>query len=1176
MNIYCNEGALLTRILKMEMKGFKSFANKTEVEFGEHFNCILGPNGSGKSNVLDSLCFVLGKAGAKGLRVEKSKNLIYNGGKTKKPAKEGMVSIWFDNTNNEFPSFSEDAIKISRIIKSTGQGVYRINDKASTRTQIVDLLGMAHIDPDGYNIILQGDIIRLIEMSPIERRQIVEEIAGINIYEDKKNKALRELGRVEDKINEADIVLAERETYLKELKKDRDQALKYKELEEKKKRNKKTLITNNINKRKEQLEKSERLLDTNREAIKQLNSNIDELRQEIIEKKKEINDLNNEVEEKGETEQIAVHKRVEELRVSIGIDKQRLNMIVGEIEKLTDRQKEMKTSFEELNYKIKNLESKKIELGKRVDVRKKDLNNLQIRITEFRKKHNLETEGKVDGRIDEIDKLTDSIQEEMNKFRLKQQELLREKDKIEMQLQSIDDKLEKLASVKEEHKLELDRLKQKKVEFKRTTMDLSRALSDSSEFAAQLSNARSSVVSRREELAKFQAKKAALMEQLAGSSALQSVLELRKSDPKIYGTVAELGSAQADYGMALEVAAGGKVKSVVVEDDATAAKCIRYVKDRRLGVISLLPMNKIRDIEIKDAFRRMSQPGVHGMAVDLINYDARFAKVFRHVFGNTVVVESIETARKIGIGSVRMVTMTGDIAETSGAMQGGFRAKRRAGGAFGQEEVNKRMEQIERELADKDSVISLLEQKTQDNDALISRLRALKAELEGDIIKTEKSLHLDSDDANLDSDTKKNLKNKLNDLEDQLDDIQDEIGDKNRELAKLKIEKSQLRNQMMELRNPVKLAELQSFEEKKSELNTEIIKLQGDKKHAISEMETIIGPENRKILEIIKQHEKEMDDFVIEQKNLIEKMANDETDLKEKEKQEAKFYAQFKELFAKKSKLTDEVNKNDAKILTHNSNIRLYELKINTYSLDGARIKAELAGLDEEIKVYSDVKIYTDKSEERMKRELVEVAKLEAEMGAVNMRALEIYEVVEKEYHSLVNKKDTLARERTEVLLMINEIDGKKKELFMRTYVSLEDHFKRFFSQLLVKGDAGLVLQNEEDPFAGGVEIKVRLTGSRYLDIRSLSGGEKTMTALAFLFSVQEYEPASFYVLDEVDAALDKKNAQKLAQLVRSYCDRAQYVVISHNDGVIAEADKLYGVSMNEHGISKVTTLDIT
>jgi len=250
--------------------------------------------------------------------------------------------------------------------------------------------------------------------------------------------------------------------------------------------------------------------------------------------------------------------------------------------------------------------------------------------------------------------------------------------------------------------------------------------------------------------------------------------------------------------------------------------------------------------------------------------------------------------------------------------------------------------------------------------------------------------------------------------------------------------------------------------------------------------------------------------------------------------------------------------------------------KINTYSLDGARIKAELAGLDEEIKVYSDVKIYTDKSEERMKRELVEVAKLEAEMGAVNMRALEIYEVVEKEYHSLVNKKDTLARERTEVLLMINEIDGKKKELFMRTYVSLEDHFKRFFSQLLVKGDAGLVLQNEEDPFAGGVEIKVRLTGSRYLDIRSLSGGEKTMTALAFLFSVQEYEPASFYVLDEVDAALDKKNAQKLAQLVRSYCDRAQYVVISHNDGVIAEADKLYGVSMNEHGISKVTTLDIT
>ena len=172
----------------MEMKGFKSFATKTEILFGDNFNCILGPNGSGKSNVLDSLCFVLGKAGAKGLRVEKSSNLIYNGGKTKKPAKEGEVSIWFDNSNGVFSGIEETEVKITRIIKGTGQGVYKINDKTVTRTQILDLLAIAHINPDGYNIILQGDIVKLIEMSAVERRQIIEEIAGINIYEDKKRR----------------------------------------------------------------------------------------------------------------------------------------------------------------------------------------------------------------------------------------------------------------------------------------------------------------------------------------------------------------------------------------------------------------------------------------------------------------------------------------------------------------------------------------------------------------------------------------------------------------------------------------------------------------------------------------------------------------------------------------------------------------------------------------------------------------------------------------------------------------------------------------------------------------------------------------------------------------------------------------------------------------------------
>jgi len=392
------------------MKGFKSFATKTELLFGENFNCIIGPNGSGKSNVLDALCFVLGKAGAKGLRVEKSGNLIYNGGKTKKPAKEGEVSIWFENKDKEFAGVEEDKIKITRVIKATGQGVYKLNDKTTTRTQILDVLGMAHINPDGYNIILQGDVIRLIEMSTTERRKIIEEIAGINIYEDKKNKALRELNRVEEKLNEADIILAERESYLKELKKDRNKAQKYKDLEEKKRRNKKTLIVTAMKLKQSQVDKLDEQILTHKTKINSLEEEIAQGRKEIIVKKEEIDMINKEVEEKGEKEQVKIHKMIEEMKVNVALNKQRLQTIETEIEKLTSRQSELEESRGELKEKIANLESKQTELGKRIKIREKDRTHIEQKIAQFKKKHNLEAENDADARIDRIDKELEDLQ----------------------------------------------------------------------------------------------------------------------------------------------------------------------------------------------------------------------------------------------------------------------------------------------------------------------------------------------------------------------------------------------------------------------------------------------------------------------------------------------------------------------------------------------------------------------------------------------------------------------------------------------------------------------------------------------------------------------------------------------------------------------------------------------
>ena len=221
----------MTKINKLVLHGFKSFARRTELTFGDNFNCVLGPNGSGKSNILDALCFVLGRMSAKAMRVQKASNLIYNGGKSKKAMKQAEVSIFFDNEDKIFPT-EDPYVKVTRIIKQTGQSIYKINDQKRTRQQILELMSYGKIDPEGYNIVLQGDIVRFTDMRAEDRRLLIEDLSGISIYEDKKQKALKELDKVDDKLKEASVILAERNRYLKELRKDRDSALKFKERSE--------------------------------------------------------------------------------------------------------------------------------------------------------------------------------------------------------------------------------------------------------------------------------------------------------------------------------------------------------------------------------------------------------------------------------------------------------------------------------------------------------------------------------------------------------------------------------------------------------------------------------------------------------------------------------------------------------------------------------------------------------------------------------------------------------------------------------------------------------------------------------------------------------------------------------------------------------------------------------
>lgn len=1163
----------MTKINKLEMQGFKSFAKKTELIFNDSFNCIIGPNGSGKSNVLDALCFVLGKSSSKALRAEKSSNLIYNGGKSKNPAKEGMVSIYFDNEEGEFP-IKENHLKITRIIKQSGQGIYKINDKTVTRQQVLDIMSHARINPNGYNIILQGDIVRIVEISPDERRKIVEEISGISVYEDKKHKAVRELDKVEESLKEVEIILKEKQIYIKELKRDRDQALKYKELEEKIAQNKASYLNIQITKINVDKSKKDESISKVQENIDKLAIDIDKLKKESAEKKIKIDAINNEIEEKGEKEQVELNKQVESLRVDLATYKTRIENCKQQIAGIGSRKDQLKANISEIDGKAGNYIAEKDGLEKKHVTVSKNLKEVQEAIAAIRKKNNVEGAHELEQKMEEFDKIADTEQEKISKLREKQQELFREKDKIEMHLEQIDETIAKVKNVAQEHKDELANLRTKKSLYKSYVNDLNKCLDNDSSFASQLGTARGRLQISMEELSKLKARNISIAEALGASNAVTKILE-DKQKFRAFGTVSDLGKVSSKYALALEIAAGGKIKGVVVQDDKAASECIRHLKTNKLGIASFLPLNKIRGVPVNSEAERMSKlPGVYGMATNLVTYDSRFKDVFSYVFGNTLVVENIDTARRIGINKAKMVTLDGDLVELSGAMHGGHRSKQRNGIGFKEQEVSDDIDKYEADVADMQNVISTLEKKREDNEEDIIKLRESKANLEGEIMATEKKLHLQSDDTSATGEQKKEMITKMREIDVEIDDILEEISTVNRKLADAKIQKSQIRQKLSSMRNPRVLAELNTYEQKRDELKEESIKMTSRIQALDGQITTIIGPEKTRSDKIMKQLDREEGEFDVEIKKLNSLITTSDKNLIAKEEQQKKFYSQFKGLFNEKSELNEWIQKADSQMSIKNDRIRDDERKINAIHLELARIKAELSVLTDEFEEYKGVEL-VDKPVDQLKKEIADFDRMVKNIGNVNMKALEVYDRINNEYDNLVEKKETLSTEKNDVLVLMNEIESKKQEMFMETFDKISDHFKRIFKSLSTKGEAFLELENPKNVFDGGLRIKVKLSGKKFMDIRSLSGGEKTMTALAFIFSVLEFEPAPFYVLDEVDAALDKRNAERLADLVRKYTGRAQYVLISHNDGVISEADSLYGVTMNEDGMSKVISLKV-
>src|SRR3989344_2765442 len=1041
-------------INSVSAKGFKSFANKTELVFGKGFNVIIGPNGSGKSNVSDLITFVLGKRSSKDMRAEKTAHLIYNGGKKGSPAKEAEVTIQFDNTSGKMPIQTKE-VNITRIVKQSGVSTYKINDEIRTRQQVLDLLSAARLDPDGYNIIGQGDIVGFMEMKPPQRREIIEQISGIAVYEDKKQKCLNELQKVDSKLNETEIILKEREVNLRELKKERDQAIRFKELQEDIKNDKATYVHLQIKDKETKLSEIDSRKKESEDKIQKITKEINDIKSKINDHKDGIKSINEEIDIKGEKDQVIIRKSIEELKTGLVKIGSRIEVCTNELTKLKTRKEELNNNNLDIENKIKNLKETRKNYELKLKTLQKEEQENENKVNQFKQKHGI---GSTFG---------DS-------------------------LEALDKELDKK-------------------------------------------------------------------------------LELGKKIGGVKGTVSDLGNVEGKYSLALEATAGARVQSIVVETDIIAQKCIDHLRENKLGMATFLPLNKIKSRIMDDNVKSLlKHEGVHGLALNIIKYEPKYNDIFSYVLGSTLVVEDITNARRIGIGRARMVTLHGDLMEPSGAMIGGYRAKS-LGFGFKEKEIDENIVNFEEQTIKLKSLFDHISTKKSENEIQIQKIREEKTNLEADIIKIEKTLDIEGSDIGSLNDEINSLNNSIKHSDTEINLIINKLGLVNKQIEDIKRQKNKLKEK---LSNPELSKNLDTFEESRLKLKGNILEIEGSIKNIDMQINSMLLPEFEKTQKIIKQYDKEYGDFAKELNELKDVLKVKENELKLKENEEKKFHVTFRDLIAKRNKFDEKIRSFDISIIKEDERLKSFEQKLNSISIERAKAVAETEALQKEFEQYPEAKIRRGITLEDLKSRIHEFEKELNKIGNVNLRALEVYEEIDVEYNKIIDKVFTLKNEREDVLNVMVEVESKKKEIFMKTYSKIIKTYADIFSRLTTKGHVHVTLDNPDNPFDGGINISIKVAGNKFLDIKSLSGGEKTLSALALIFSIQEYAPSPFYLLDEVDAALDKFNSGLLSKLIADYSRSAQYIVISHNDNIITEAEYVYGVSMKD-GVTKVVSLKV-
>ena len=1173
----------------IEVNGFKSFANKIDFKFEKGITGIVGPNGSGKSNVADAVRWVLGEQSAKKLRGANMEDVIFSGTELRKPQGAAYVAITLDNTDRSLPiDYSE--VTVARRVYRSGESEYLINGNASRLKDITRLFFDTGIGKEGYSIIGQGQIERILSDKPEDRRALFDEAAGIVKY--KKNKEITEknLEAEHVNLNRVNDILSGLEERVEPLRIQSEKAKEYLAFKEELKKLEINSFLFEVDKITEKIDENTEKLSITQADIERVREEFEFTKQEYDKLEEELSALEEELEkyrnllsekklenERADGQMLVIKEKISseeksstEINSQIERYKAEVLRLEGEIEKVQQKKGGIVNELAEKNKLLKLAEDARDKVLAEEEALEASINTAKADIIDF-----MNEGGSLKEKIARYDTMLENIELRKTELRSKyladkseEEKALSEKKTLETEKNSIEESIAK--NNRDLEKAEAD--------LRASTERSNDVKNEISKYTQQVI----SLQSRHESLRN-------LTERYEGYGvSIRKVMEKKSSSKGIVGVVADIIKVDEEYETAIETALGASIQNIVTEDEQTARDMIAYLRTNKLGRATFLPITTVqkRGSVDPDALR---EKGVIGVASQLVKTDKKYSGIIESLLGRSIVVDNIDNAIVIAKKyhqTLRLVTPTGELINPGGAMTGG--AFRNSSNLLGRK---RELDEITQEIGEKNNLL----RKAREEEANLKMKRDSLKEQRDNLTRQIQRLSIDQNSVAI----------RLTGLEDKINSIESDFAAINTENQELQTQIKQIEGNKAELFDTGKQAEkaigerntlIEKLEHDLSLKRDERTAREADVQAATIEVNSVKQSEGYIESDLIRlgldksRVEDELENCherLLDQSENVEKLEEDYEFLK---KGKAENSAEMEKLQTKLDELNktrDDINKNHKQFFEKRDGLTTqlsglekseYTLKMNLEKLDTDKDNLTNYMWEEYQMTYSAAAEQRDEeigSAASLKKEINGVKQKIKSLGDVNVNAIEEYKDVSERYLFLKGQRDDILQAEANLKGIIADLDKAMKETFAEKFQDIQNMFAKVFKELFGGGKASLTLVDEENILESGVIINAQPPGKKLQNMMQLSGGEKSLTAISLLFAIQSLKPSPFCILDEIEAALDDANVGHFAHYLDRLTKHTQFIVITHRKGTMEAANRLYGITMQEKGVSTLVSVNL-